>query len=65
VANFAYADVGDAGALYGELLREGVIVRPLTGFGAPSAIRITAGSEEDHAHLDAALSVVVSGGLRR
>jgi histidinol-phosphate aminotransferase len=47
------------------LLREGVIVRPLAGFGAPGAVRITAGTPEDHAVLDSALSAVVSGGARR
>ena len=36
-ANFVYADVpgGDAAGLADRLLREGVIVRALTGFGAP------------------------------
>ncbi len=65
VANFAYVEVGNAEVLFDQLLREGVIVRPLAGFGAPEAVRITAGSQDDHAHLDAALSAVVSGGLRR
>src|SRR5262249_33171873 len=40
--NFVYADTGaDATALYERLLREGVIVRPLAGFGAPTAIRVS------------------------
>ena len=44
VANFLYADVGeDATPLFESLLREGVIVRPLAGFGAPEAVRITVG----------------------
>jgi histidinol-phosphate aminotransferase len=47
------------------LLREGVIVRPLAGFGAPEAVRITAGTREDHAVLDGALSAVVGGGAPR
>ena len=37
------------------LLREGVIVRPLAGFGAPSAIRVTVGTPDEHAFLAAAL----------
>jgi histidinol-phosphate/aromatic aminotransferase/cobyric acid decarboxylase-like protein len=35
-----------------------VIVRPLEGFGAPSAIRVTVGSPEDNAALDEALGRV-------
>ena len=50
VANFLYADVGeDARALFDELLRLGVVVRPLAGFGAPEAIRVTVGTPEEHA----------------
>jgi histidinol-phosphate aminotransferase len=46
--NFVYADTGvDATALYERLLREGVIVRPLAGFGAPTAIRVSVGTPEE------------------
>ena len=56
VANFLYADVGDdARPLFEELLRLGVIVRPLAGFGAPGAIRVTVGTPEEHAILAEAL----------
>ena len=42
--NFVFVDLGeDARPLYRALLREGVIVRPLRGFGAPTAIRISGG----------------------
>ncbi len=60
VANFVYAESGeeDARHLFEALLREGVIVRPLAGFGAPSAIRVTVGSPEDNAGLDEALGRV-------
>jgi histidinol-phosphate aminotransferase len=47
-ANFVYADVGDGAAVADALLREGVIVRSLEGFGAPGAIRVTAGTEEEN-----------------
>jgi histidinol-phosphate aminotransferase len=48
VANFVYAQVGDdAGPVFDALLREGVIVRPLAGFGAPGAIRVTVGTLEE------------------
>jgi histidinol-phosphate aminotransferase len=66
VANFLYVGVGDrAEALFERLLHEGVIVRPLSAFGAPTALRITAGTTEDHAFLDAALSAVVGGDGQR
>jgi histidinol-phosphate aminotransferase len=63
VANFVYAESGedDARPLFDALLREGVIVRPLAGFGAPSAVRVTVGSPEDNAFLDEALGRVRSG----
>ena len=57
VGNFVYADVGsDAQPLFEALLREGVIVRPLAGFGAPDAVRITVGTADEHALLAAALA---------
>ena len=49
VANFGFADVGeDARPLFDALLRHGVIVRPLGGFGAPTAIRVTVGTDEEN-----------------
>jgi len=35
-----------------------VIVRPLHGFGAPGALRITVGTNEEHEFLDGALERV-------
>jgi histidinol-phosphate aminotransferase len=49
VGNFVYAEVGDdARPVFDALLREGVIVRPLAGFGAPGAIRVTVGTPEEN-----------------
>ena len=49
VGNFVYAEVGeDARPVFDALLREGVIVRPLAGFGAPGAIRVTVGTTEEN-----------------
>ena len=60
VANFLFVEVGeDATTLNEALLRRGVIVRPLAHFGAPGALRITAGTPDEIAFLDEALSVVV------
>jgi histidinol-phosphate aminotransferase len=57
VANFLYAEVGEDARLFFEaLLRLGVIVRPLHGFGAPGAVRITVGTPEENALLGEALS---------
>ncbi|MBM3679243.1 MAG: histidinol-phosphate transaminase [Actinobacteria bacterium] len=59
VANFLYVDVGDdAAALNDALLRRGVVVRPLTGFGAPTALRITAGTPEEIAFFAEQLAAV-------
>jgi histidinol-phosphate aminotransferase len=62
VANFVYADTGeDARALFDALLREGVIVRPLHGFGAPTAIRVTIGTTEENAFFADALTRAMAG----
>jgi len=54
-ANFLLADPG-VGA-YDALLRQGVIVRPLAGFGLPSHIRITIGTAEENERCIKALQV--------
>ncbi|HMI28708.1 MAG TPA: histidinol-phosphate transaminase [Gaiellaceae bacterium] len=57
--NFVFAEVGDdAQTLFDALLRQGVIVRPLAGFGAPHAIRVTVGTPDEHAFLAEALARV-------
>jgi histidinol-phosphate aminotransferase len=56
VANFVYADVGADSRPFERLLAQGAIVRPLHGFGAPDAIRVTVGTGDEHEFLDAALS---------
>jgi histidinol-phosphate aminotransferase len=56
VGNFVFVDLGeDAAPLFERLLNEGVIVRPLAGFGAPTAIRISVGAPDELEFLDAAL----------
>jgi histidinol-phosphate aminotransferase len=61
VGNFLFAQVGeDSRPFFEQLLREGVIVRPTHGFGAPGAVRITVGTHEDHEHLADALSRVLT-----
>jgi histidinol-phosphate aminotransferase len=59
VGNFLFARVAeDSRPLFEQLLREGVIVRPTHGFGAPGAIRVTVGTEEEHRFLAEALERV-------
>jgi histidinol-phosphate aminotransferase len=62
MGNFVFAETGedDARPLFEALLREGVIVRPTGGFGAPGAIRVTVGTEDENAFFAAALARVRS-----
>ena len=65
VGNFVFVELGeDAAPLFERLLVEGVIVRPLSGFGAPTAIRVSVGTPEDHEFLDAALGRIRSASRR-
>jgi len=60
VANFLYVDTGrDSAEVFQELLRLGVIVRPLAGFGAPEAIRVTVGTADENVFLAEALGRLV------
>ncbi len=55
-ANFIFCEVGeDAGELAHRLQAEGVIVRPMTAWGAPTAIRVTVGTPENNQLFLAAL----------
>ncbi len=66
VANFLYAETGaDARPLFEALLAQGAIVRPLHGFGAPTAIRVTAGTPEENEFFAQALARVHTGGPAR
>jgi histidinol-phosphate aminotransferase len=59
VGNFVFTEVADdSRPFFEQLLREGVIVRPTHGFGAPGAVRITVGTPEEHELLAAALERV-------
>jgi histidinol-phosphate aminotransferase len=61
LGNFLFAEVGDdARPLFEQLLREGVIVRPAGGFGAPGAIRVTVGTAEENELFGEALARVLS-----
>ena len=52
VANFLFAELGeDSRPFFEALLREGAIVRPTHGFGAPEAIRVTVGTPDEQRFL--------------
>ncbi len=54
--NFITADVGRSGRdVFNELLREGIITRPLDGYGLPNHLRISVGLREQNERLVAAL----------
>jgi histidinol-phosphate aminotransferase len=61
VGNFVYVETGgDANELFDRLLREGIIVRPLAGFGSPTAIRVSVGTPEELDEFAAALGRVLA-----
>ena len=59
-ANFLLADVGQGGAVYDQLLRKGVIVRPMGGYGYPRHVRISVGLPAENRRLVSALAEVLN-----
>jgi histidinol-phosphate aminotransferase len=60
-ANFIAVDLGqDAGPVYDALLREGVIVRPIGGYGMPTFLRVSVGLPHENARFLTALAKVLS-----
>ncbi len=57
--NFMMVEVGEGMRVYEELLREGVIVRPVAGYGFPRHVRISIGTPQENAQIISALSKVV------
>ncbi len=55
VGNFVTVRVGDGAEIFRRLLRRGVIVRPVAGYGLPAHLRITVGTEAENARLLQAL----------
>jgi histidinol-phosphate aminotransferase len=61
VGNFLYVETGaDANELFDRLLREGVIVRPLAGFGSATAVRVSVGTPDEVDIFAAALGRVLA-----
>ena len=58
-ANFILVEVGEGRTVYERLLREGVIVRPMNGYGLPRHVRASVGLREENRRLVAALERVL------
>jgi histidinol-phosphate aminotransferase len=59
VANFVLIELGsDAEPVAAELMKLGIIVRPMRWMGFPDAIRVTVGTAEENAHFLSALARV-------
>ena len=54
--NFVLAKVGDAGLLYLELLKRGIIVRPVANYGLPEWLRVSVGLPSENLQFAAALT---------
>ena len=55
--NFLAFNAGDAASLNQKLLKQGVIVRPIAGYGMPEWLRVTIGSETENARFLEALEL--------
>ena len=61
VANFMLVRVGNGRAVFREMQKQKVIVRPMDGYGLPEYVRITVGLEVENRRCLEALKKVVSG----
>jgi histidinol-phosphate aminotransferase len=52
--------VAEAQAVYGRLLRLGVIVRPIASYGMPDFLRVTIGLRDENARFLSALAQALS-----
>ena len=59
-ANFVFADLGrPAAPVFEQLLRKGIITRPVSGYGFPDALRISVGLRAHNERLVAALQEIL------
>jgi histidinol-phosphate aminotransferase len=59
--NFVLVKVGDGVAVFQQLLRAGIIVRPVANYGLPQWLRITVGLPAENARFVAALPAALAG----
>ncbi|MDN5939733.1 MAG: histidinol-phosphate transaminase [Salinisphaera sp.] len=63
-ANFITLDTGgDGQAVYGALLRAGIIVRPMGGYGLPRHLRVTVGTVAENERFLGALPAALEAGV--
>ncbi len=60
-ANFVTFEAGDGAGVFQQLLKQGVIVRPLAAYGMPRHLRVTVGTEDENQRFLAALESVLGG----
>ena len=60
VANFVLVRVADGTRVHDALLRRGVIVRPMDGYGFPEHVRVTIGTAAENERLVEALRAVLA-----
>ncbi len=60
-ANFFLVKVGEGSKIYDALLKTGVIVRPMKGYGMDEYIRVTVGTASENKRFIEAFSVVIGG----
>jgi len=63
-ANFILVEVGEGRTIYEKLLQQGVIVRPMNGYGLPRHVRVSIGLQEENHRMVAALERVLLGAGR-
>ncbi|MDX9707671.1 MAG: aminotransferase class I/II-fold pyridoxal phosphate-dependent enzyme, partial [Azospira sp.] len=59
--NFVTFKVADAAGVNQRLLKQGVIVRPIGGYGLPDWLRVTIGTEAENLRFLEALDVALKG----
>ena len=65
VCNFICIDMAQTALpIYEALLQEGVIVRPLGGYGMPNHLRVTIGTHKENERFLQALEKVLNNGLK-
>jgi histidinol-phosphate aminotransferase len=60
-ANFVLVRVGDGAGVYERLIRQGVIVRPVAGYGFPEHVRVTVGTADENRRFVGALERALRG----
>jgi len=60
-ANFLLIHVGNAARVYQRLLEQGVIVRPVSGYGLPESLRVTVGLPAENRRFLDALAAALAG----